>query len=59
SVAALFPASCVHALVFPLPPPRDEIVGQVLVIKARYEDTFADLVTRYDLGYLEMIAANP
>ncbi|EGH34494.1 ErfK/YbiS/YcfS/YnhG family protein, partial [Pseudomonas syringae pv. japonica str. M301072] len=29
------------------------------VIKAKYEDTFADLGTQYDLGYLEMIAANP
>jgi L,D-transpeptidase ErfK/SrfK len=31
----------------------------VQVIKAKYEDTFADLGTTYDLGYSEMIAANP
>ncbi|EGH34417.1 ErfK/YbiS/YcfS/YnhG family protein, partial [Pseudomonas syringae pv. japonica str. M301072] len=59
SLAALCAASSVHALEFPLPPPGEDIVGQVQVIKAKYEDTFADLGTQYDLGYLEMIAANP
>ncbi len=59
SLAALCAASSVHALEFPLPPPGEDIVGEVQVIKARYEDTFADLGTKYDLGYLEMIAANP
>ena len=29
------------------------------MIKAKYEDTFADIGTANDLGYLEMIAANP
>ncbi|NVL47006.1 L,D-transpeptidase family protein, partial [Pseudomonas syringae pv. actinidiae] len=43
-----------HALEFPLPPPGEDIVGQVQVIQAKYEDTFADLGTKYDLGYLEM-----
>jgi hypothetical protein len=33
--------------------------AQVQVIKAKYEDTFADLGTTYDLGYTEMVAANP
>jgi L,D-transpeptidase ErfK/SrfK len=31
----------------------------VHVIKAKYEDTPADIGTANDLGYLEMIAANP
>ena len=47
------------ALQLPLPPPGEDIVGQVQVIKAKYEDTFADLGTTYDLGYSEMVAANP
>lgn len=47
------------AMELPLPPPGEDIVGQVQVIKARYEDTFADLGVANDLGYLEMIAANP
>ena len=42
-----------------MPPPGEDIVGQVQVIKAKYEDTFADLGTTYDLGYSEMVAANP
>ncbi|MDF2643640.1 MAG: L,D-transpeptidase, partial [Pseudomonas sp.] len=59
SIAALCAASSVNALEFPLPPPGEDIIGQVQVVKAKYEDTFADLGTQYDLGYLEMIAANP
>ena len=59
SLAALCAAGPVSALEFPLPPPGEDIVGQVQTVTARYEDTFADLATRYDLGYLEMIAANP
>ncbi len=59
SLAALCVAGPVAALELPLPPPGEDIVGQVQVIKAKYEDTFADLGTTYDLGYLEMVAANP
>ncbi|GLK61539.1 L,D-transpeptidase [Azotobacter vinelandii] len=35
------------------------MVGQVQVIKAKYEDTFADIGQANDIGYLEMVAANP
>ncbi|MGX5219570.1 L,D-transpeptidase family protein [Pseudomonas segetis] len=59
SVAALLVAGSASALEFPLPPPGDDIVGQVQVVKAKYEDTFADLATANDLGYSEMVAANP
>lgn len=59
SLAALWVACSVQATELPLPPPGEDIVGQVQVIDAKYEDTFADLGTRYGLGYLEMIAANP
>ena len=59
SLAALCVAGPVAALELPLPPPGEDIVGQVQVIKAKYEDTFADLGTTYDLGYSEMVAANP
>jgi L,D-transpeptidase ErfK/SrfK len=58
-LAALFAASSAVALELPLPPPGEDIVGQVQVVKAKYEDTFADLGVANDLGYLEMIAANP
>lgn len=59
SVASLLVAGPVAALELPLPPPGEDIVGQVQVIKAKYEDTFADLGVANDLGYLEMVAANP
>ncbi len=59
SLAVLFSASPVTALELPLPPQGEDIVGQVQVIKAKYEDTFADLGKVYDLGYAEMLAANP
>ncbi|CAI8874276.1 MULTISPECIES: L,D-transpeptidase family protein [Pseudomonas] len=59
SLAALLAAGPAAALEFPLPPPGEDVIGQVQVIKAKYEDTFADIGTANDLGYLEMIAANP
>ncbi|MFK8333367.1 hypothetical protein M2D63_025535, partial [Pseudomonas sp. BJa5] len=59
SLAALLAAGPAAALEFPLPPPGEDVIGQAQVIKAKYEDTFADIGTANDLGYLEMIAANP
>ncbi|KQQ60054.1 hypothetical protein ASF84_04895 [Pseudomonas sp. Leaf127] len=59
SLVALWAAGSAHAIELPLPAPGEDIVGQEQVIEAQYEDTFADLGTRYGLGYLEMIAANP
>ncbi|MDR6235932.1 L,D-transpeptidase family protein [Pseudomonas oryzihabitans] len=59
SLFGLLSAGSARALELPLPPPGDDVVGQVQVIKAAYEDTFADLGVKYDLGYNEMVAANP
>ena len=58
-LAALMLAAPASALELPLPPPGEDVVGEVQVIKARYEDTFADIGTAKELGYLEMVAANP
>jgi L,D-transpeptidase ErfK/SrfK len=44
---------------FALPPEGTDIVGQLQVATARYEDTLADIARRYDLGYDEIVAANP
>lgn len=52
-------APVVSALELPLPASGEDVVGEVQVIQARYEDTFADLGKTHDLGYLEMVAANP
>ena len=59
SLAVCCAAGSAVALELPLPPPGEDIVGQVQVIKAKYEDTFADLGKANDLGYTEMVAANP
>ncbi|WP_137973027.1 L,D-transpeptidase family protein [Pseudomonas sp. F(2018)] len=59
ALASLIMAGPAAALELPLPPPGEDIVGQIQVVKAKYEDTFADIATSSDLGYLEMVAANP
>lgn len=58
-LALLCAAPFASAIELPLPAPGDDVVGAVQVIQARYEDTFADLGKTHDLGYLEMVAANP
>lgn len=58
-LAVLCTAPSAFALELPLPSPGEDVVGEVQVIQARYEDTFADLGKAHDLGYLEMVAANP
>lgn len=57
-LSILLAGSC-EALELPLPPPGQDVVGEIQVIKAKYEDTFASLGERYELGYLELVAANP
>lgn len=40
-------------------PPGTDVVGEVQVIVARYEDTFTDIARAYDVGYDELVDANP
>jgi len=44
---------------FPLPPDGTDVVGEVQTTTTRYEDTLLDIARRYDLGYDEIVAANP
>ncbi len=44
---------------FLLPPQGVDIVGNVQITAARHEDTLLDIARRYNLGYEEIIAANP
>ncbi len=44
---------------FLLPPEGTDVVGIVQMTTARHEDTLPDLARRYDLGYEEIVAANP
>jgi L,D-transpeptidase ErfK/SrfK len=39
--------------------PGSDVVGEIQVIRARYEDTFLDIARAYDLGYDELVNANP
>ncbi|MCF7203494.1 L,D-transpeptidase family protein [Pseudomonas oligotrophica] len=59
SLAALLMAAHSAALELPLPPEGEDVVGEIRVIKAKYEDTFAAYGETYDLGYAELVAANP
>ena len=44
---------------FLLPPEGTDVVGIVQIATARHEDTLSDIARRYDLGYEEIVAANP
>jgi L,D-transpeptidase ErfK/SrfK len=44
---------------FLLPPEGTDVVGVVQVTSAHHEDTLSDLARRYNLGYEEIVAANP
>ena len=48
-----------HALTFELPPPGDDVVGQTFTLTTRWEETFSDIARIYDIGYRQMVAANP
>ncbi|MBI3431121.1 MAG: L,D-transpeptidase family protein [Hydrogenophilales bacterium] len=39
--------------------PMDDVVGTVQVIKARDQDTLSDIARRFNVGYEEIVAANP
>src|SRR5690606_4121278 len=56
---AFLGAASALALELPLPPPGEDVVGQVRTVVSRYEDTFAGIAEANDLGYLELVAANP
>jgi L,D-transpeptidase ErfK/SrfK len=39
--------------------PDTDVVGRVQVTIARHEDTFADIARRFNVGYTELVRANP
>jgi L,D-transpeptidase ErfK/SrfK len=47
------------ALTFELPRPENSLVGQVQWTQALPGDTFSKIGRRYDLGYFELVEANP
>lgn len=52
------PAS-LQALTFRLPENNDSVVGDNLIMRTRYEDTFVAIGRVYGLGFREMMEANP
>lgn len=52
-------AGVAQAQTFTLPPPGDDVVGEVRSVEARYEDTLLDLARHNNLGYEEIELANP
>ena len=61
--AALIVMSCVSAPLaaqtFPLPPPGEDLIGEVRSVEAVHEDTLLDLARRNNLGYEAIELANP
>lgn len=52
-------AAGTHAEVFRLPPPGDDLVGDIVTVPAGPEETLIDIARAHDLGYDEIRAANP
>lgn len=48
-----------YAQTFVLPPPDVDLVGEVRVIYAKYEDDLPEIGRRYGLGYTDIMKANP
>lgn len=44
---------------FEIDPERDDVVGILQVTKASAEDTLSDIARRFDVGYEEIVRANP
>lgn len=44
---------------FDIDPERDDVVGEVQVIRAQVQDTFPDIARRFNIGFEELVSANP
>ncbi len=44
---------------FSFDPARDDVVGELQIISAKQEDTLSDIARRFNLGYEEIVSANP
>jgi len=55
----MFLAGGAQALTFPLPEAGDNLVGRIQYVAASQEDTLLDIARRFNLGFNELVAANP
>lgn len=44
---------------FIIDPKHDEVIGELQVVRAHHEDTLSDIARRFNVGYEEIVAANP
>jgi L,D-transpeptidase ErfK/SrfK len=58
-VSSLFISSLVQATTFELVDDTTRVVGHNLVVISRQEDTLLDIGRQFDLGYSEIVNANP
>ncbi|MEM9403992.1 MAG: L,D-transpeptidase family protein [Pseudomonadota bacterium] len=56
---ALLATLPVCAEVYELPPVGQDVVGSLITIKARSDDTLLDIARRHGLGYEDIVRANP
>jgi L,D-transpeptidase ErfK/SrfK len=56
---AALAASSTLAQTFTLPAAREDVIGQVKTVSARYEDTLSDIARANHVGYEEIVRANP
>ncbi len=47
------------AEVYELPPPGNDVIGAVTIVRARADDTLIDIARRHGLGYEDIVRANP
>lgn len=48
-----------HTADYPLPSPDQDVIGSIQHVQAHYEDTLSDIARNHNLGYREIVAANP
>ncbi|NQV85963.1 MAG: L,D-transpeptidase family protein [Woeseiaceae bacterium] len=56
SIAAIAPS---HAAVYDLPPEGYDVIGEISTIVTTYDDTLVEIARRYNLGYQDIVMANP
>ncbi len=59
SILLIFLTPVAWGLTFKLPPKGDSLIGKIKVIEVRKNETFEDVARRYDMGYYELVEANP
>jgi len=52
-------ATVVNATTFNLPDDKTQVVGHNLIVYSHHEDTLLDIARNFDLGYSEIVDANP